>query len=790
MDFRLTLPRACGALTLAVLAAAMLVAGAAGVAGAATPLASLEVREVAVAGQRGLAVAQAVAPFSLVGLHWQGSGTVSFRTRNGGGVWSAWADAAPEAEDRPDAGSPEAVVGRGWRLGNPYWVGVATRLEVRTRGSVGRVKAYYVRSGRAGPGTRVLAVATPGAATTAATTAAATTVAATTAGTATTTSTTSITSTAPATTTPALPAAYTSSPRAVPPALLSRTQWGANVFIGKPALYAAAVRFAVIHHTAGVNRYAAADSAAIVRGIQLYHVQGNGWNDVGYNFVVDKYGQIFEGRNGGIDRPVIGAHAVGFNAGSVGIAVIGSYTKAGISSAAQEAITRLLGWRLDVAHVDPLSTLSWSSGGNPRYPKGIPVFLRAVSGHRDTGFTDCPGDALYRSLDGLSASVSATGLPKIYAPGVDGKLGGPVRFTARLSGYSKWRITISDAAGKVVARAGGAGIDVDWTWDASKLPLTAVYRWLLESGSALPATGTVGRKPAPLPPPPGTPTGTPGGTSTTPGGFLNGLTLSTATLTPNGDGANDSATVSYTLTAAAFVSAFVLDQSGTVVAQTLFTDQKQSARPLAFTWDPAALADGRYRFVVSARLTTGEQSTAGLDVLVVRTLALLTVTPAVISPNGDGVQDTTTISFTLAKPALVTLRLLAADGSTQAQPFSGQLPSGPQQVTWDGNGPAGRLPDGTYVAQITADDGSGAIVQQAQVVVDSVAPTLALVAGPQLRFSLTESAAVTVIVDGKQTTQVAGPGEFQLPVPAVPPTQVSAVAVDAAGNSSSTLSWP
>ena len=154
------------------------------------------------------------------------------------------------------------------------------------------------------------------------------------------------------------------------------------------------------------------------------------------------------------------------------------------------------------------------------------------------------------------------------------------------------------------------------------------------------------------------------------------------------------------------------------------------------------------------------------------------------------VAPATTIIFTLAKPALVTLSLLAADGSTQAQPFSGQLPSGPQQVTWDGNGPAGRLPDGTYVAQITADDGSGAIVQQAQVVVDSVAPALALVSGPQLRFSLTESAAVTVIVDGKQTTQVAGPGEFQLPLPAVPPTQVSAVAVDAAGNSSSTISWP
>ena len=560
MVFRLTLARASAALALLALAGAALAAGTAAVAGAATPLASLEVRDVAVAGQRGLAVVQAVAPFSMVALHWQGSGTASFRTRSAAGSWSAWQDAAPEVEDRPDAGSSELAVARGWQLGNPYWVGLATRLQVRTRGPVGRVRAYYVRTGTAPVGTRVLAAATPGVATTSAaggvtlgtTTAGATTAGVPTAGSTTagaiTGAVTTLTTT-PATTTAGLPAAYTSSPRLVPPAMFSRTQWGANGFISKPSLYAAAVRFAVIHHTAGLNTYAAADAAAIVRGIQLYHVQGNGWNDIGYNFLVDRYGQIFEGRNGGIDRPVIGAQAVGFNAGSVGIAVIGSYGKTGISDAAQDAIKRLLVWRLDVAHVDPLSTLSWSSGGNPRYPKGVPVFLRAVSGHRDTGFTDCPGDGLYRSLDGIAASVAATGLPKIYAPGVDGALGGPVRFTARLSGYGKWRLTIADPAGKVVARAGGAGIDVDWTWDASRLPLTSTYRWLLESGSALPATGTVGKKPAPLPPPPGTTSGTPG--AAVPGGFLTGLTLSTTTLTPNGDGANDTATVTYTLSMSA-----------------------------------------------------------------------------------------------------------------------------------------------------------------------------------------------------------------------------------------------
>ena len=75
----------------------------------------------------------------------------------------------------------------------------------------------------------------------------------------------------------------------------------------------------------GLEQLHAAQSAAIVRGIEIYHVKGNGWNDIGYNFLVDKYGQVFEGRYGGVDRPVIGAHAEGFNTGSVGVAVIGDY---------------------------------------------------------------------------------------------------------------------------------------------------------------------------------------------------------------------------------------------------------------------------------------------------------------------------------------------------------------------------------------------------------------------------------------------------------------------------------
>src|SRR5207302_9882870 len=131
----------------------------------------------------------------------------------------------------------------------------------------------------------------------------------------------------------------------------------------------------------------------------------HGWNDIGYTFLVDKYGQVFEGPYAGVEKAVIGAHAEGFNAGSFGVSVLGSFGSSPISAAAKAALEQLLAWRLDLAHVDPLSTLTWLSGGNPRFPAGVPVLLRAVSGHRDTGYTDCPGNALYAQLPQIAKDV-------------------------------------------------------------------------------------------------------------------------------------------------------------------------------------------------------------------------------------------------------------------------------------------------------------------------------------------------------------------------------------------------
>src|SRR5256884_8324750 len=140
------------------------------------------------------------------------------------------------------------------------------------------------------------------------------------------------------------------------PSIIPRSGWQADETIRRAApQYAGSLSFAIVHHTVNTNNYAPEQSAAMVRGIEVYHVKGNGWNDIGYNFLVDKYGQIFEGRYGGVDKNVVGAHSQGFNTGSFGVALIGTYTSAAPPAVAQAALENVLAWRLDVAHVDPLS---------------------------------------------------------------------------------------------------------------------------------------------------------------------------------------------------------------------------------------------------------------------------------------------------------------------------------------------------------------------------------------------------------------------------------------------------
>ena len=182
-----------------------------------------------------------------------------------------------------------------------------------------------------------------------------------------------------------------------------RSEWGARTAAVPARTASSGVQFAVVHHTGSTahNSYSASEVPRLLRGIQSYHMDAKDWNDIGYNFVVDRFGRIWEGRGGGVELPVIGAHAGGFNVGSVGIALLGHFDVATPSSAARSAISRLAGWKLAFEDVDPASTLTYTSGGSPSIPEDTRVKLNRVIGHRDVGSTGCPGGSLYRYVDGL-----------------------------------------------------------------------------------------------------------------------------------------------------------------------------------------------------------------------------------------------------------------------------------------------------------------------------------------------------------------------------------------------------
>jgi N-acetylmuramoyl-L-alanine amidase-like protein len=649
--------------------------------------------------------------FDLVGLHWKGSGAVSFRTRTVASRWSPWRDAAPE-DDRPDAGNHE-LRARGWNLGSPYWTGPSNRIQVRTFGRVGRVRAYYVWS--PARKSRLRAVSMAGS-----------------------------------------------------PLILTRASWGADERIRRRRHpdYADAVRFAVVHHTAGSNSYTRGQSASIVRGIERYHVLANGWDDIGYNFLVDKYGQIFEGRWGGVDRNVVGAHAQGFNQGSAGVALIGNYDSASVSPAARAALIRLLAWRLDVAHVDPQSSFSWRSTGNPRYPAGRTITLRTISGHRDTGFTTCPGSQLYGELPGIARSVAQTGLPKLYFPKATGAPGELVHFTGTLTQSLPWSVIVTEPDGNIVASGDGEGTDIDWTWDARTIP-TGKYFYSFDAGPTVrPATGFIA-----------------GATTRS---MLTAL-AKPGLITPNGDGRNDSTLVRYRLREAATVTATLVDSIGTPVA-TLFVEAKTPGS-YGFRWDATGIADGRYGIVLTARNAIGIETTATLAVIVDRTLAGFGVAPQVFSPNRDGRLDTTRFRFTLNNAARVTLTVRRGK-RTLGQVFSGPLQPGPQSIEWNGRFARG-VGEHEFRADLRVTSPVTTVRDTVAFATDTTGPRFKLLSGPNLRFSLNEPADVTVVFDGTRTVTVRRlvPGKFNIQAGGSY-TSFAAVARDFAGNDSRPVRYP
>ena len=299
------------------------------------------------------AVVRAPRPFDLLGLRSRGArdlGHVEARVRRADGRWSRWGE-IPAGEDVPAADGRGAVSG-------PLWTG--------------RAVAYQLRAERLPRDLRLHFVSVPRA---------------------------------------------TSAPRPVAgaaqdgrPAIVPRSQWDPSGSCRpRTAPKYGRVDFSIVHHTESLVGYSRAGAAAMVLGICRFHRNGNGWLDIGYNLLVDRFGTVYEGRAGGVEQPVIGAQAGGWNSVSTGVAMIGSHTSRRPPAVAQRALTKTLAWKLSLAGVPAAGTIAKisSGGAENRWSSGARVPFQRVSGHRDADHTDCPGAALYALLPSIRRAVDA-----------------------------------------------------------------------------------------------------------------------------------------------------------------------------------------------------------------------------------------------------------------------------------------------------------------------------------------------------------------------------------------------
>ncbi|MEJ2870092.1 N-acetylmuramoyl-L-alanine amidase [Actinomycetospora sp. OC33-EN08] len=316
----------------------------------------------------GTQVARSATPLQLVAVTWTGPDpdSISLRSTDDSGAWGAWLPL--DANDDERDGSRARTAGSQGGT-DPVWVGDRTAVEVRaSRGGQPVTQGLAVQRidpGRTGNDAAIGARARERA------------------------------------------AARDGAPPA--PAYVTRAQWGADEsMMTWPPEYAPTTKAVTIHHTAESNDYSPEQSAGIVRGIYAYHATKNGWGDVGYNALVDKYGTIFEGRAGGLDRPVVAAHAGGFNRETFGIAMMGNLNDAAPTPATLTSVEKLAAWKLGGMYRDAAAkvTLTSNGGGTSKFAKGSDATVDAVFAHRDVGNTACPGNAGFAAMDTIRAEVN------------------------------------------------------------------------------------------------------------------------------------------------------------------------------------------------------------------------------------------------------------------------------------------------------------------------------------------------------------------------------------------------
>lgn len=344
-----------------------------GVRGVETPLPAATLR-----GQGGATGVIRPGPFSHVAVTWRGPAPavqVSTRTH---GAWTGWRalDVLDDLDVREGDGT------RGTHL---VAVGSSDAVRARVSGSGARdLKVVTIDPGRTGTADS-LALAADGT------------------GPATATAVAATSSASPVSLAEPLPTppAYTPPSRYAPaPYIRSRWRWGADESLRNgPPEYNRVIQQVHVHHTVSTNDYAKDAVPRLIRGMYWYHTQSLGWNDLGYNYLIDRFGRIWKGRLGaGVDSPVRGAHTLGFNHTSVGVSLIGNFERRAPSRYAVNALVRLAAWKADYWRRKPAGYVYVVSEGSDKYKAGTTVRLPVIDGHRHTNYTACPGRYLFAKL--------------------------------------------------------------------------------------------------------------------------------------------------------------------------------------------------------------------------------------------------------------------------------------------------------------------------------------------------------------------------------------------------------
>lgn len=403
---------------------------------ASLPLAGIDAAAARAAGSTGDAGHLAVLTperqterFALLGVTWRtgvrasGRVDVKVRTRTAG-RWSGWAEARIEDNHAPDNGTAEAAGARGGT--DPLYVGPSDGVQVRVDTASGST-----------PNDLRVVLVDPGE--------------------------------SPADATPeGMAPMSTAAAYADRPTIYTRAQWGADERIRTPGPgIGSTIEMGWVHHTVSTNSYTQSQVPGLVRSIYAYHVRGRGYSDIAYNFLVDKFGRLWEGRAGGIDQPVIGAHTENYNYNTFAVSAIGDFSQAHPTPQMLASIARLQAWKLGLHYRDPDATTTL---------RGRP--FKVISGHRDSKSTECPGQYLYEQLGVIRSQAMAAMGAGFAGPVITGSPAAATVTASTVRGGQHWSATLrSDLTGWLPRSASGTTTAVSAT-----LPYTDRYGLPLPTG--------------------------------------------------------------------------------------------------------------------------------------------------------------------------------------------------------------------------------------------------------------------------------------------------------------------